>query len=195
MYGLINLRCAEVLAAIPKTHVAEYDWLMANLQQVGIPDYQAKYRNYWRMNSARLCSGFYAAYFEKFHECQGVPPDLASLVIALYEIPTQKTGRQSLQFSFATKFLHSLDNKAPIYDKLVARFYFFKKPRWNAPVAQRVQCFVQFHQFLQIEYARVIESELLAPSIRAFRDYFEPQHFTDEKVIDSLIWGYVSLLQ
>jgi len=36
---------------------------------------------------------------------------------------------------------------------------------------------------------------LLAPAIRHFRIEFDPQHFTDEKVIDSLIWGYVSLLR
>jgi hypothetical protein len=35
---------------------------------------------------------------------------------------------------------------------------------------------------------------LLAGSIKEFRLQLTPQHFTDEKIVDSLIWAFVKLL-
>ena len=34
---------------------------------------------------------------------------------------------------------------------------------------------------------------LLAPAIAAFRERFHPQHHTDEKIVDWLIWALVGL--
>lgn len=41
---------------------------------------------------------------------------------------------------------------------------------------------------------RVLKHNLLALAIKCFRQTLKPQHFTDEKVIDSLIWAYVATL-
>jgi hypothetical protein len=38
-----------------------------------------------------------------------------------------------------------------------------------------------------------MKQKLIGSSISAFRNHFNPIHFTDEKIIDSLIWGFVSL--
>ena len=89
----------------------------------------------------------------------------------IYKIPTNKSGRQSLQISFATKLLHMVNPTTPIYDSMVAAFYFFDEPGRKQPL------------------------QLLSPAIQSFRRRFSPQHFTDEKVIDSLLWAFVSLLR
>jgi len=41
----------------------------------------------------------------------------------------------------------------------------------------------------------VLNGGLLATAIQEFRLKLNPQHFTDEKIVDSLIWAFVGLLR
>jgi hypothetical protein len=41
----------------------------------------------------------------------------------------------------------------------------------------------------------VLQNNLLAPAVQEFRLRLNPQHFTDEKIVDSLIWAFVGLLR
>lgn len=194
MYDLINNHVQIILATIPQNHVTDYDWLIQNLQQAGTPQYQANYRNYWGMNAARLNAAYYGAYFQALQAALANPPPLGNLAQALYQIPAHANGRQSLQFSFATKLLHMANPQSPIYSKEVAAFYFFQGPDYNHPLQQRINDLVAFHNFLSTEYARVLTNGLLTTSFQAFHAQFNPQHFTDVKIIDSLIWAFVALL-
>jgi hypothetical protein len=83
----------------------------------------------------------------------------------------------------------------PIYDSQVARFYFFQEPSRELALQERINGFVALHDFLIEEYARVLKYGLLTSSIQEFRLRLKPQHFTDEKIVDSLIWAFVALLR
>ena len=194
MYDLINRHVQGVLHSIRQNHVLDYDWLVENLPQVGAPVYQRAYRRYWRMNRAIRNAHYFDAYFQALQAAQVVPSTPENLSRQLYQIPTHANGRQGLQFSFVTKLLHMVDGHAPIYDSAVAAFYSFQAPSCRHPVQQRIAALCEFRTFLIQEYARVLQNGLLASSIHQFRRHFQPQHFTDEKIIDSLIWGYVSLM-
>jgi len=85
--------------------------------------------------------------------------------------------------------------RIPVYDSRVARFCFFEEPGRDLPLEERIRRLVAFHDFLIREYARILSVGLLAPAIRAFRQRLRPQHFSDEKIIDSLIWSFVNLLR
>ena len=87
----------------------------------------------------------------------------------------------------------------PIYDSQVAAFYFFQEPdikdaKDPGDLKRRIGVFTSFHDFLRQEYARVLQNNLLASAIKEFRVRLSPQHFTDEKIVDSLIWAFVGLL-
>jgi hypothetical protein len=193
MYDLINNHVQIILATIPQNHVTDYDWLIQNLPQAGTPQYQADYQNYWGMNAARLNAAYRGIYFQALQAALANPPILGNLVQELYQTPTHANGRQSLQFSFATKLLHMVNPNSPIYSKEVAAFYFFQEP--DHALQQRIDELVDFHNFLSSnEYTRVLTNGLLTFSIQAFRAQFNPQHFTDVKIIDSLIWAFVLLL-
>jgi len=195
MYDLINIHILSVLQTIPQNHVAEYDWLLQNVNQCPTAPYQARYKNYWRLNVARLSANYCNAYFQALQVAQANRPAVADLAQQLYATPTHRNGQQSLQFSFATKLLHMVAPSTPIYDSLVAAFYFWQEPARNLTLGQRVAAFAQFHIFLAQEYRRILQNNLLGVSIQGFRQQFNPQHFTDEKVVDSLLWAYVALLR
>jgi hypothetical protein len=139
-----------------------------------------------------LSKAYRTVYFQQLQAALLNPPSLRSLIATLYATPANKKG-QSNQFSFATKLLHMANPHSPIYDLNVATFYFFEEP----DTKKRVAAWLAFHAFLVQEYSRVLSQELLQQSIQAFRQKFpkEEHAFTDERIIDVLIWAYSRLLQ
>jgi hypothetical protein len=195
MYHLINRDIQAVLQSFPRNHVPDYDWLQQNLNLCGTQQYQTRYKKYWRLNAARLSPNFCNIYFQALQASKRKCPTARGLAQRLYATPTHRNGRQGLQFSFATKLVHMVDPTTPIYDSLIAGFYFWQEPSRRLSVARRLGEIVRFHAFLADEYRRILRQNLLSASIQKFRNHFNPRHFTDEKVIDSLLWAYVALLR
>ena len=178
--------------AAERGHVSEYDWLTSHLADCGQVSYQRRYRSYWAMNPARLAASYYEPYFSLLGSPAGLfPGELASL---LYRIPSHSSGRHTLQFSFATKLAHMHDGRLPIYDSRVADFYAFRPPDSALPLNSRISRLCWFYEFLEREYARVLEQGLLKQSIALFREQLQPQRFTDQKIVDSLLWAFASPL-
>ena len=195
MFRLIETHIQSIVDSIPTTHVRDYDWLVENIDRAGESEYQSKYRAYWAMNAARLSPSYYQEYFRRLAAATDGTPTLGSLVGSLYMVPTHRNERQSLQFSFATKLIHMKNRRSPIYDSQIAAFYFFREPARTLSLENRISQLESFHGFLRSEYARILANDLLAASITAFRVAFRPVYFTDEKIIDSLIWAFVSRLR
>lgn len=198
MYDLINQFAQTVVGTIPPEHVMDYEWLLQNVGQASTPDYQRRYRRFWAMNAAQLSPAFYATYFGTLTAAASQPPTLSSVAQTLHAASARQNGQKSLQFSFATKLLHITNPHLPIYDSQVAAFYFFVEPDRNPKdpndFQRRISKFVTFHDFLKQEYSRVLQYNLLATAIQEFRSRLTPKHFTDEKVVDSLIWAFVAHL-
>lgn len=195
MYRLINQYAGAIVASIPSAHVQDYDWLLQNIAAVGTPEYQSKYRTFGAMNAAQLSPDFYTVYFAVLDEAAIHAPSLDSLSGTIHSASTRRNGGKSLQFSFATKLLHMINPHSPIYDSKVAKFYFYVAPPSDRDLEERIACFIAFHTFLVQEYARILDSGLLATAIQTFRQELNTQQFTDEKCIDSLLWAFVTLLE
>jgi hypothetical protein len=198
MYNLINQYSQTVVGTIPREHVTDYEWLIQNVGQANTSGYQSRYRRFWAMNAAQLSPAFYATYFGTLAAAVSQLPTLSSVAQTLHAASARQNGQKSLQFSFATKLLHITNPHLPIYDSQVAAFYFFVEPDRNPKdpndFQRRIREFVTFHDFLRQEYARVLQNNLLVTAIQEFRVRLNPQHFTDEKIVDSLIWAFVGLL-
>lgn len=196
MYYLINHHINQILQSIEANHVNEYVWLVQNVNSVAEDDYRRRYKSFWR---PRFSEDFSNAYFHRLGEGLENPPQIGDLALQLHQEPTHANGRHSLQFSFCSKLCHMLNRETPIYDSMIKKFYFFSEPASRLSIQQRIDAYVQFHQFLTNEYDRVLHGGLLAPSIQSFRQAFlqhlNPADFTNIKVIDSLIWAFIRLLR
>jgi hypothetical protein len=195
VYRLINEYAETVIGTIPRRDVTEYDWLLQNVGEGDGPAYQQRYRAFWRMNVARLSPDFHTAYFSALSAARRQAPTLAVLCHQLYDASARGNGTRSLQFSFLTKLLHTTNPRLPIYDSKVAAFYFFEGPPTEMPLDERIGRLVAFYDFLHQEYARVLSARLLGPAIETFRERLKPEHHTDEKCIDWLLWAFVILLE
>lgn len=194
MYRLINDSARPVVDRIPRSFLPDYERLVQDFHNADEASYQKEYRRFWVTNPARLSPNFYRVYFRLLKDSQKKTPDLGDIVKTLYNASVRRNGDHSIQFSFATKLVHMANPHLPIYDSRVAEFYFFKRPARTRSVKQQIDKFLDFHAFLTQEYRRVLGQGLLTAGIQEFRRQFNPQHITDEKIVDSLIWAFVSLL-
>lgn len=191
-YEVINDNIDHILRAVSPAHVAQYDWLIQNIHQITELEYQRRYKGFWRLSGAGLSQTYCHAYFQHLQaRLENNATHLCILAHELYQIPINR-NRQALQFSFCTKLCHMVNHQIPIYDSNIRRFYRFNEPSRDLPIIERIREYARSHQFLIDEYNRILNEGLLAPSIQAFRQHFNPQHFTDIKVIDSLIWAFIN---
>ncbi len=199
MYNIINQNIDRILGSVDEgLDIRTYLTLMGRFRNVNVvenTEFQAKYCKYWRLYGAGLSQSFRASYFELMEGIRGRPiPNIGEVTSILYEVPSNKNGRKTIQFSFASKLLHTLDPHQPIYDSMVATFYRFSVPAPTKSFEARLRSFLSFYDFLCTEYKNVLGNELLQQSITRFRHQFSlPSEYTDEKIIDTLVWRAMDL--
>ncbi|MEW6381166.1 MAG: hypothetical protein AB1611_16380 [bacterium] len=141
-YKIIEKDILKIVQEIKKkdsTHVSDYDWLFDRLHQTDVStdmEYQKTYKNYWRMNRRALPDEWFKKYFEILEEAKYCEKakycevDISKICLDLYNIKNTR-GEKSLQFSFATKLAHMIDNNSPIYDNFIRSFYQLSFPSRN----------------------------------------------------------------
>ena len=88
--------------------------------------FQFVFRSYYRLDNAGLGDKLKVAYFNilQAHR-RDSSPDLRGICDELGRYDTEQ-GKQSIQFSFATKLLATIDANQPIYDSFVASLFNFR---------------------------------------------------------------------
>ena len=200
MYTPINTNVALLLNIINrKEDVQAYVYLTRELPKIDVRtsrEFQRKYRRYWALNAAMLSEDFLTAYFQLLEQSKRatVPVTVEDVSMNLLETPINSTGKRALHFSFASKLVHMINPRLPVYDSAVQKFYFLPKLPDGDP-EDKLEVLLRSYQFLRKEQERILREELLAPAIKGFRSHFAPdESYTDEKIIDTLIWKFVGFL-
>ena len=202
MYAIINQHVDALLNSInPQVDIDPYVWLLGELPNRNVAqdqEYQRIYRRYWQLNPARLSKEYLAAYFGYLEQLKAKPENVMVETVTrhLFLTPTHGNGRQSLQFSFASKLVHMLNPEQPVYDSMVESFFFLPSGGANETTEQKLIRLLASYEFLHTEYGRVLDQELLAQAITQFRARFGVNEaYTDRKIIDTLIWKFVGFLK
>ena len=182
-----------------ETEIKPYVWLIRNLRDRDVStdeEYQKKYSYYWVLNGAGLGKEFRAAYFcelERLKCSQTYVETVEAIARRLWEAPVNRSGRRSLQFSFASKLVHMVNPDLPLYDSRVEDFYFLPPTSAN----EKLEAKMESYRFLVEEYKRVLEDGILSSSIQKFRDKLDPDSacYSDVRIIDTLIWKFATVLR
>jgi hypothetical protein len=130
-----------------------YEWLEAHKEKPENPVFQFVFRSYYRIDNAGLTSDWKVRYFEFLIQRER---SLKTILEGLYPIPTKKNVK-SLQLSFATKLLHTLDTSQPIYDSNVAELLGLPVKKGKNFAANIATCIAVY------EKLREAQQQLLAP--------------------------------
>jgi len=114
-------RYKEEIFSNPKLAVSlkKYIFLKTRFENGQIDgEFKSSFQNFYKLNGAGLTPRFVEHYFELLSKSDE-KTSLYDILQKLYRIPNYK-GKKTVQFSFATKLLHTVDNDKPIYDSKVA---------------------------------------------------------------------------
>jgi hypothetical protein len=198
MYSVLNRHIEPLLASIAREGgLDQYKYLIDTFRRTDTTtdvEFQRTFRLYWQMGAARLSDEFCEAYFGCLEEFKpNDRADVKRIAIRLYNVAANRQGERKLHFSFSTKMAHMLQPDTPVYDSLVAQFYFLSEE--GTTFDEKLKNRLGSYEFLVAEYQRVLNEGFLEPSITAFRKRFAfTDSFTDTKIIDTLIWRFAAML-
>ncbi len=151
--------------------------------------FQAVFKQFYIMNSAGLSEECKKCFFRLLSEKQC---DLKYILSELYEIP-RLNKTKSIQFSFATKLIHTVDNRKPIYDRFVG--YIIDKKVEGISKDEKIASCLKIYNFLDNLYQRIINDNKIKHIINDFRVKFNAseQNISDEKILDFMLWSLGSI--
>ena len=196
MYRHINRHITALVRLLrEKRHVQDDDNLMHEFGQrntAAAPRFQGHYVRFWG-GMRGLDAQWRTGYFEVLQRIRNAPtlrPRQLLERICRETLSTRKAGR-SVEFSLATKLVHMLNPRLPIYDANVRAFYLLPDVNSSGDIETRIGSCLDVCDALVQEYDRILENHLLHGSIARFQEELDPETFTDTKIIDSLIWAFV----
>jgi hypothetical protein len=160
-----------------------YEWLEAHKEEPENAVFQFVFRSYYRIDNAGLTSDWKERYFEFLSQRER---SLKTILEGLYHIPTKKNVK-SLQFSFATKLLHTLDTNQPIYDSKVAELLGLPVKKGTDFAANITTCIAVYENLRQAQQQLLLD-EGIKNQIAALKDRYKSQ-ISDEKALDFLLWS------
>lgn len=178
----------EIISGISRESIDVYLWLKDEYGKGNIIDntvFQFVFRSYYRLDSAGLSDEQKAVYFKLLAKKE---IDLEKILNNLYELPTLR-NRNAVQFSFATKLIHTVDNSKPIFDTEVSAVINWVVSGNNKET--KIKSAKNIFVYLEELYSKLDENEKVQETIKKFRTKFgiNIKDMTDQKVLDFLIWS------
>jgi hypothetical protein len=156
--------------------------------------FQFVYRSFYRLDNAGLSPALKEEYFRIMEELRNKNIiDPADIVKRLYQFRTLK-DKNSVQFSFTTKLINTINNRYPIYDAEVARVFEFPS-YYIKDYGQKMQRYEEQYQIIQDSYKIVMQEDLLHSTICKFEERFECSTISEVKKLDFIFWSFGKILK
>lgn len=172
--------------------IAVYNFLQTRFQQKEDVSkdllFQFVFRSFYRLDNAGLGAQFKTRYFELMEELRDSPSfKLALILRPLYDIKTLK-GKNTFQFSFATKMLSTIDPQRPVYDREVARMFGYTQLP-GGEFADKLKIYLDRYQNIEDSYRQILSDKLLPATLSAFEEVFPQHNLSDVKRLDFIFWA------
>ncbi len=194
MYRVIN-RYAEIIIDSFKyeSEIEPYIKIMQSYNENKIDyNFMAIYKQFYRLNAARLSDSFLNEYFEILKRKSS--KDVLEIANKLEKIACNSKNARKVHFSFSTKLMHTMDENSPIYDSAISAFYFLPSIKVEWSIEQKLQSYEKAYHFLKDEYSRIVDKNLLGEALEIFNKKVNgSDKICNIKKIDYLIWQFVSL--
>ena len=180
----------DILSKLNFEDIAVYSFLKNEYAKGNILNnlvFQFVFRSYYGLDNAGLSDEIKSRFFELLAQKQ---TNLELILSELYEIPTLK-GKNTIQFSFATKLLHAINNDKPIYDRNVGEIIDKQVEDSSYSKDKRVRSCIEIYNFLEKLYLNMLHDERITNIISKFRSKFkvDDKKISDTKVLDFIMWS------
>ena len=153
--------------------------------------FQFVFRSYYRLDNAGLGDALKKKYFELLANRQD---NLKKILLELYRIPTLRNFN-AVQFSFATKLLHTIDTNNPIFDSEVSEVIHKRVTGKN--MEEKIESCLKIYDSLKSTYMMLLQDKEIKNLILKFREKFrvDENDMPDMKVLDSIVWSLGKLMK
>ena len=178
----------DILSNLDCESIAVYSFIRNEYAKGNIQEnfvFQFVFRRAYGLDNAGLSDEMKKRFFELFAEKQ---TDLKTILSHLYE-PLTKKGHHSIQFSFATKLLHTIDNSKPIFDKEIESLTYSRPKHSDKDI--RIQSYIELYNKLERLDAELLKNEKVQRVILKFRQKFgvDKEKISDVKSLDFIMWS------
>jgi len=185
----INRYKKEIFENIKKEDIAIYLWLMDAYNQGEYLRDRSKYpfqivfKFFYGMNRAGLSKNAVEKFFELL---ENKPAGLAGLKEILNELCPLCNNR--VQFSFATKLLHTADCHKPIFDSNVSAAIHRQVHGNNQ--TERIESCLNIYKYLIDLYSQLVADDGMQKTIKEFKkEKSVSGNISDEKIFDFFLWS------
>ena len=160
------------------------EYAKGNIQENFV--FQFVFKRFYGMDNAGLSDGMKKCFFGLLAKKD---TNLKTILSDLYEIPRKK-GDKSMQFSFATKLLHTIDNDKPIYDTEIGSLT-YSKPKHSDDKDTTIRSYIELYNNLERLNAKLLENNKIQRVISEFRLKFDvdKEKISDVKALDFIMWS------
>jgi hypothetical protein len=187
----IENNSTEIVENIDYESVEVYNFLQDQFETSNVNEnylFQFVYRSFYRLDNAGLTPEFKTEYFKILEEMRNQKSfDFERILKRLHNFPNRK-GQNTLQFSFVTKLLNTIDNKLPIYDSEVAKMFCASRP-YISDFNKKVDTYLEQLKCFQTCYEEVIYKDLLPTTIEKFDQRFKLSNLSEMKKLDFIFWS------
>lgn len=193
----IEEKKVDIINRLNAESIVVYQFLQKEFSKGDItnnPLFQFVFRSYYRLDNAGLSNEFKAEYFKIMEEYRHLKNiDIDVIVNRLYKFKRAK-GDNSVQFSFATKLIHTIDHNYPIYDSEVARVFGFST-YYLKDKARKLERFIKWHNYIKETYHEILSKKTLEHTMQLFDEKYPNNDLSNTMKIDFIFWTTGKLMK
>ncbi len=181
----------EIIGNIEYESIDVYNFLKMEFSKSNANEnylFQFVFRSFYRIDNAGLTPEFKKEYFKILEQNRNEKQfNFKKILKQLYNFPNIKR-QNTLQFSFATKMFHTINNSMPIYDSGVVRMFSLSRP-YQSEFCVKLDKYLDQLNIIQKGYDEIIEKNLLPKTTELFDQKFVNHRLSDMKKLDFIFWS------
>ena len=188
----INENNSFVTKSIGRNDVEQYKLIQSEFDKGDISNnevFKKAFKNFYGLNVAALGNEFEDVFFKTFSQLSKKSSDnidFSSELHKLHDIKTKKTN--TVQFSFFTKLVHTIDYKRVIYDSKV-RFLLDLPVLYGVKDTQtKIEKYIEQYNNIEKLYKQILSENLLETTLKTFDERFEGTQIHKIKKLDFIFW-------
>jgi len=187
----IENHSTEIIENIDQESIDVYNFLKTEFKKSNVNEnhlFQFVFRSFYRIDNAGLTPEFKKEYFKILEQNRNKKQfDFEKVLRRLFSFPNRK-GQNTLQFSFATKMLNTIDDKMPIYDRKVAKMFSLSRP-YQTEFKIKLDKYLDQLDKIQNGYEQIVNNNLLPKTIGLFDRAFKDNKLSEMKKMDFIFWS------
>ena len=185
----IYLKATEIIEKITYENIEVYQFLQHTFSSCDVTKnffFQFVFKKFYKMSEAFLPEKLVVEYFKIMESQKVTPLPFAEIILQLSKIKNGK-DQESIQFSFVSKMIHTVDPSNVIYDKYVGKAFGYGKID-GKDIVLKIKEMEARIRTISLCYNVILANETLNEILEEFDKKFSSYQLSKMKKLDFIFW-------